>query len=137
MKATLHLCGLAGLLLVQSFTVSAIVFTNDTVISPLQTNYEGQDIVISNCTLTVDGSHLFASLRAAAGATLTHSAAPGGNIIILGSATNEAQILTGTNAVALANSNVFLPLVVVRDVTATITYSNTLDYMVFLANSFA
>src|SRR6266481_2723669 len=59
---------------------SAIVFTNDTLISPLMTNYDGLDIVISNSVLTVDGPHSFASLRAATGSTLTHSASASGMV---------------------------------------------------------
>jgi hypothetical protein len=40
--------------------------------------YEGQDIVVSNCTLTVNGPHNFASLVLTDSAVLTHSAAPNG-----------------------------------------------------------
>ncbi len=37
----------------------AVVFTNDTTIAPGNTDYEGDNLVVSNCTLTVRGSHSF------------------------------------------------------------------------------
>jgi hypothetical protein len=138
MKRTLLTRTMAALLwLVQSLSASAIVFTNDTLISPINTNYDGQDIVISNATLTVDGPHNFANLRAAAGSTLTHSATPGGTIVITASVTNELQLLTGTNAVVLVQPGIFLFSVMVRDETGTVTYTNTLDYLLSLTNSSA
>src|SRR5688500_12788267 len=56
---------------------SAIVFTNDLLISSSDTNYDGLDIVVTNCTVTVDGTHAFASLQIRNGGILTHSVATG------------------------------------------------------------
>jgi hypothetical protein len=53
--------------------------------------YDGLNIVISNCTLTVDGLHSFASLQVLDGGNLTHSflttAGSGLNLTITGDVT--------------------------------------------------
>ena len=67
----------------------AIVITNDTTIGVTDSTYDGQDIVVSNAVLTVDGPHALNSLRLAAGSTLTHSAS-----------TNTGLDLTLTNSLA-------------------------------------
>ena len=54
------------------------VFTNNAIINIGDTTYEGRDIVVSNCTLTVNGAHNFASLQVISNAVLAHSAAPNG-----------------------------------------------------------
>lgn len=59
-------------------TVHAVVFTNSTSIAAGILAYEGQDIVVSNCTLTVDGAHAFASFVLVDHAVLTHTGAPAG-----------------------------------------------------------
>lgn len=56
----------------------AITINTDTVLSPGDTTYEGADLVVSNCTLTVNGTHSFGSLWLRDGAVLTHSPAPNG-----------------------------------------------------------
>ena len=56
----------------------AVVFTNNTTIGVGIPTYDGQPIVVSNCTLTVDGVHSFASLVLTDSAVLTHSPAPTG-----------------------------------------------------------
>ena len=65
-------------LLLHGFTAGAVTFTNDTAISLNNTNYDGADIVVTNCTLTVDGPHSFASLQVLNGANLTHSISTNG-----------------------------------------------------------
>lgn len=52
---------------------SAVTFTTDTFISAGDSAYDNQDVVVSGCTLTVDGAHTFASLALSNNATLTHS----------------------------------------------------------------
>ena len=54
-------------------TASAVTFTNDTIITFNNTNYDGLDIVVTNCTVTVDGPHSFASLQVLNGGNLTHT----------------------------------------------------------------
>ena len=41
----------------------AVTFTSDTVIDRTNTLYEGQEIVVSGCTLTLGGQHTFSSLQ--------------------------------------------------------------------------
>src|SRR5260221_8963206 len=120
--------GPAVVLLGQLIAASAAVFTNDTMLNPANTNYDGQSIVISNCTLTVDGPHAFASLRIGNNAVLTHTFAPNGSINLTSPVTDEPQILSGTNAVTLASSNVVILSVVVKDSTGTVIFTNALDY---------
>jgi hypothetical protein len=122
-------------LLMLTFTARAVVFTSDTTISVLNTNYEGADIVVSNCVLTVDGGHGFNSLRVAGSGVLTHTASANGSINVIASVINEPQALTGTNAVPLNNQNVSNATVVVKDATATITYALGVDYDLAIAGS--
>ncbi len=56
----------------------ATTITTNTAVSPGDTTYDGADLIVSNCTLTVDGVHSFASLWLTDGAVLTHSPAPSG-----------------------------------------------------------
>ena len=65
-------------LLLHGLSAGAVTFTSDTAISFNNTNYDGADIVVTNCTLTVDGPHSFASLQVLNGGNLTHSFAPNG-----------------------------------------------------------
>jgi hypothetical protein len=55
-------------------SASAVTFTTDTTIDTGNTNYEGQAIIVSGCTLTVNGTHSFASVEAISGGVLTHQA---------------------------------------------------------------
>ena len=61
---------------VYTTTVLATVFTTNATINAGNATYDGQDIVVSNCTLTVNGPHFFASLLLTNSAVLTHSPAP-------------------------------------------------------------
>jgi hypothetical protein len=63
---------------------SATLFTNDTAIGVLETNYEGAEIVVSNCTVTVDGAHSFASVRLLSGSRLTHTYSSNGWLMVDG-----------------------------------------------------
>jgi hypothetical protein len=116
-------------------SASAVVFTNNTLIGPLNTNYDGADIVISNCVITVDGPHSFASLRVAGTGLLTHTYDPSGSISITGSVTNEPVVLAGTSASSLANSNIDGASVIVTDVSGTTVFTNSADYiLIYLAD---
>jgi len=50
------------------------VFTTNTLIDAGNTAYDGQDIVVINCTLTVNGPHSFNSLQVVNNAVVTHQA---------------------------------------------------------------
>jgi len=67
-------CSTCSLLLLGGATLpgATVWFTQDTVISAMDTNYDGAEISISNCTVTVSGAHRFARLHLLTGATLTH-----------------------------------------------------------------
>src|SRR5580698_8944043 len=100
---------------------SAEVFTEDTEIGPLDTNYDGQDLVILDCTVTVDGPHTFSSLVLAANGVLTHSFSTNGQLSVPINVTSASYVLIGTTPDELANSNIFSPLQV-TDPTQTILY---------------
>ncbi len=112
----------------------ATVFTTNTDIGLLNTNYDGQDIVISNCTVTVDGPHTFSSLTVATNGILTHSFSQSGELYVPVEVTNLSLVLNGINPVRFG-SNAFS--VLVTDPTQSIIYSNGVDYLVFTeTNSF-
>ena len=121
----------AGVLTLVSIPAFATTttFTNNTSIGAANSNYDGTDIVITNCTVTMDGPHSFSSLHVAAGGMLTHSFAPGGTVSNLYYVTNEAQILYSTIPVTLVYSNVITASVVISDLTDTNFYTNGQDYL--------
>ena len=67
------LCLLSACFAYFEVPASAAVFTNNLTLSETNAAYDGQDIVISGATLTVDGPHAFNSLPLTHGAVLTHS----------------------------------------------------------------
>jgi hypothetical protein len=109
---------------------TAITFTNDTLITFGDTNYDGADIVLSNCTVTMDGPHSFASLHVLNGGKLTHTGIPSGVYQPTFSVTNEQHLLIGTNPVTLALSTVVQSSILVQDFDGLITYTNGADYLV-------
>ncbi|HMP84658.1 MAG TPA: hypothetical protein PKA41_18340, partial [Verrucomicrobiota bacterium] len=106
---------------------SAIVIDTNTTITLANTNYDGLDLVISNCVVTMDGQRNFAGLRVTGGGTLTHSSVANGNITINDTVVDEPQVLVETNAVTLAQSNIYAASVVVTDETGLVSYTNDLD----------
>ena len=106
------------------------VVTNDALIALNDLAYDGQDVVVSNSVLTVEGPHGFASLRVASGATLTHTTPPGGAIGITLTATDEPHQLTGTDLIALNNANVLIGSVIVTDTNHSVIYTNDTDYVI-------
>src|SRR5712671_664602 len=54
---------------------ASVSITTNTLIDVGDTTYDGQDIVVNNCTLTVNGQHAFGSLQAVNNAVVTHTAA--------------------------------------------------------------
>ena len=111
-------------------TRAATVFTTDTLIGVNDLTYEGQDLVVSNAVLTVDGPHAFASMRLAAGAMLTHSASGNGELPLLASVTNELHLLVDTNAVILLQPAVVLASIIVTDTNGFVIYTNEVDYVI-------
>ncbi|MCC6127574.1 MAG: Ig-like domain-containing protein, partial [Pirellulales bacterium] len=56
------------------------IFTAPTLINAANTTYEGQDLCIDGATVTIDGSHNFASLQLIRAGVLTHSNGTGMNL---------------------------------------------------------
>ena len=54
--------------------VQAAIFTEDSHIESDNRRYIGQDIIIDGCSVTIDGEHIFNSLRLIHGGVITHSA---------------------------------------------------------------
>jgi hypothetical protein len=126
---TLIIPAIAGVVLaIQLAAASAAVLTNDTFIGPLDGAFDGEDLIVSNCTVTVDGPHGFASLLLGDGATLTHPYYPGPVTNLL-SVTNEVHSFADTNLVVLLNSNALTATIVVMDEGGTLIYTNDLDYV--------
>ena len=99
---------LEALLLTLALTLSltgaqAITFTVNTAIGVGNTTYDNQEIIVSGCTLTVDGPHAFTSLLVTNGGAVTHSHAPNGeannrlNLTIAGDATVDATSAISVN----------------------------------------
>ena len=89
-------------------SANATIFTASTTINGGDTVYDGQDIVVSNCTLTVSGPHLFTSLLVTSNGVVTHMAAPAGevanslNLIIAQDATIETGSRIDVSALGYA-----------------------------------
>ncbi len=119
----------AGLIAFAAQPAFALTFTSNANIGPANTNYEGLDITVSNCTLVVDGAHTFASMHVGTGGVLTHSFSPGGAVSNIYYLTNQAQVLYGTTPVTLQNSNVITSTVTVAAFGGTTIYTNGQDYL--------
>jgi hypothetical protein len=119
----------AVMLLLHGLTAQAITFTSDTAISFTNTDYDGLDIIVTNCTLTVDGAHTFASLQVLNAGNLTHTYAATGLLENLQSLTDEAQVLSTTNVATLSKTNVVVSSIVVQDLRGHVTYTNGVDYL--------
>jgi len=58
-----------------------VTLTTDTTLLPGDTTYEGMNLIVSQCTLTVSGSHSFSSLRVASNGVVTHPPSPTGGAV--------------------------------------------------------
>lgn len=125
-RTTLSLFALA----LVSSAHAAVVFTNNGSIGFNDTTLEGSDIIASNCVLTIDGTHTFARLQVLNGAVLTHSASTNGLLENRLHVSAELHVLVSTNGDDLNYTNVDNSSIVVRDQTATIIYTNSLDYLI-------
>lgn len=123
-------------ILLSAISASAITFTSDTYIGPTDFSSDGQDIIVTNCTLTIDGAHGFNSLQLLDGGVLTHSAFTNGPAQIIFPVNNESQSFATTNVVTLINTNINTNTILVMDNTSTITYTPNVDYLVTLSGQF-
>src|SRR5439155_1143286 len=85
------------MLVIKSLAASAVTFTNDTTISFDNTNFDAQEIVITNCTVTIDGSHTFANVHVLSGGIVTHSFSADGLLETPGQPVPTGLNLTVTN----------------------------------------
>ncbi len=113
----------------------AATFTDDTVIGINNTNFEGVDIAVTNCTLTVDGSHAFLSVRLLNGALLTHSSSTNGLLENRFSTTGELHTLSSTNPPALNATAILTNTIVVTNPIGGI-YQAGFDYGFLTTNNF-
>src|SRR5215470_12567719 len=109
---------------------SAVLFTNDTLIRFDNTNYDGLDISLTNCTVTIDGVHGFASVQILKAGKLTHDIGTNGVLENRISVTNEFHEMNGTNPVSLNYSNAITATIVVSDTNGVTVYTNVGDYVV-------
>ncbi len=61
-------------LAMRTAVVSAVTFTTNTLIAAGDATYDGQDVVVDGCMVTINGHHPFNSMTVVNGGTLTHSA---------------------------------------------------------------
>ena len=122
-------------LLLATIIAHAATFTSDTVIGINNTNFDGQDIAVTNCTLTIDGRHAFLSVNLLNGAVLSHSSSTNGLLENRLSATGELQILSSTNSAILNAVAIFTNSILVTNPAGGIYQAGT-DYGVIASNNF-
>ena len=120
----------------QILSATAVTFTQDTFISFGDFSHEGQDVVVTNCTLTVDGPHIFRSLEVQNGAVLTHSPNTNGPQQFTFLVSNEPHVMSATNPATLYSANVDVDTIAVFNVSRTALYTENVDYVVTLSNQF-
>lgn len=118
-------CGLA----LPRASADVVTFTNDTLVSFADTNFDGAAIVISNCTVKIDGVHTFESVSVQNGGKLTHTYAPNGLVENLLSVLPEQHTFSPTNTV-LPYTNVVTQSILVKDLTGATNYIPGIDYQV-------
>lgn len=91
---------LAVLLALTPVLLRAVTFTADTTIGVGNTTYDGQDVVVSGCTLTVNGPHSFSSLQLVLSGVLTHTAAASGQT------NNQVNLIISHDALVDATSRI-------------------------------
>lgn len=115
----------------------AVTFTHDAFISFADQSYEGQDIAVTNCTLTVDGPHAFNSLQVLNGGVVTHSPLPYGPQDFTFLVSAEPHQLSAFSPSTLSNTNVDEASIVVMNLSESIVYTENVDYVVTFSNQFA
>ena len=91
---------LALLLALAPLLARAVTFTTDTTINAGDATYDAQDIVVSGCTLTVNGPHSFNSLQIVSSGILTHTAAASGQ------SNNQVNLTIAQNVLVDATSRI-------------------------------
>ena len=117
-----------ALCILQALAARAVTFTSDTTIDFTNSTYDNADIVVTNCAVTLNGPHSFASVQVLNGGRLTHTASDTG-LLVEYFQTNEPLTLVSTNPVALNAANVLTGTVLVTDTSGLIVYTNGTDYL--------
>jgi hypothetical protein len=120
------LLGLASI----SGSANAITFNSNTYIGPSDVTYESQDIEVTNCTVTIDGPHVFTSVHIENAGVVTHSFSSNGVLLLPIHVTNELQIISDTNPPTLIHPNVVANSVVLSDTNLVTYYTQTVDYTI-------
>jgi hypothetical protein len=100
MNANRALVALTAALALHTTAALAVVFTSNTTLATGVTTYDGQPIIVSNCTLTVNGPHSFTSLLVTSNGVVTHSPAPAGE------AANSLNLTIGQDATVETGSRI-------------------------------
>ncbi|HZR16863.1 MAG TPA: hypothetical protein VFE51_06005 [Verrucomicrobiae bacterium] len=117
--------------LIQLTPARAITFTGDTHIGAFDMTFDGMDIIVSNCTLTIDGPHGFEGIQVLAGGIITHTFAASGILPSpIYTVTAEPHLLSSNTPSSLSFSNVNAATILVRDSSASVLYTNGTDYQV-------
>ncbi|HEU0011310.1 MAG TPA: hypothetical protein VFT34_15940, partial [Verrucomicrobiae bacterium] len=80
-------------------SAAAAVFTTNTIITEDDMTYDGEDIVVFDATVTIDGPHSFNSLVLTNNATLTHSPCTTTNV-------HKLELAVSNEIVVSANSRI-------------------------------
>src|SRR5689334_8387899 len=99
----------------------AAVISSDTFIGVSDFSYDGLDLVVTNCTLTIDGQHIFSNLQILDGGFVTHSPLSNGPVQVTFQVTNELHTISDTNPAVLHFTNIFLSSITVQDASNTVT----------------
>jgi hypothetical protein len=130
------LLGAIALFFAQFTSASAVTFSQNTTIGNSDLSYEGADIVVTNCTLTVDGLHIFHSLQVLNAGVLTHSPNTNGPQQFTFPVANEPHAMSLTNPATLFNANADPSTVIVLNASHTAIYTKDVDYVVTNSNQF-
>jgi hypothetical protein len=118
-------------------SATTVTFTNDTYIGATDLSSEGRDIIVTNCTLTVDGPHTFNSLQLLNSGVLTHSPFTNGPLQSTLFVARESHVMSATNPATLNNPNVDANTISVFNSSLTTLYTADVDYVITFSNEFA
>lgn len=133
-KTILSLAALFLVLSSQPLGAYTVTFTNNAHIGVNNTTFDDQNVVITNCKVTVDGNHNFNSLQILNGGVLTHSFSSNGVLQATFTTTRQMYVMSSTNPATLDYLNIDTNSIVVTDISGSITYTNGMDYRITTTN---
>jgi hypothetical protein len=99
MRITTQLLAATLAVALDAATAQAATFSTNTTIGTGDITYDGQEIIVSGCTVTIDGSHAFNSLLVTNNGTVTHSLWASGQ-------TNRLELTIAQDLVVAAGSRI-------------------------------